>query len=133
MSKSLLEWLEYIEAVHPEDVELGLDRVRTVANTMGLLPPASKTVIVAGTNGKGSTAVFAESILRAGGLTVGTTLSPHIDVFNERIRLDGKSDHNRSTGYGRIWHQGWEVRESRRKKCGWCGGGYRSCNDHGCR
>ncbi len=90
MDKSLPEWLKFIEAVHPRDVELGLERVSAVADTLGLIPPTSRTGIVAGTNGKGSTAVFTESLLRAAGLTVGTTLSPHIHVFNERIRLDGK-------------------------------------------
>ncbi|MCZ6642412.1 MAG: bifunctional folylpolyglutamate synthase/dihydrofolate synthase [Gammaproteobacteria bacterium] len=91
MHKSLNEWLDFIEAVHPEDIELGLERVREVANAMGLLPPASRTVIVAGTNGKGSTAVFTEQLLRVGGLRVGTTLSPHVHEFNERVRLDGVS------------------------------------------
>ena len=90
MHKSLEEWLNFIEAVHPRDIQLGLDRVRVVADTLGLIPPAARTVIVAGTNGKGSTAVFTEFLLRAGGLTVGTTLSPHVHVFNERIRLDGE-------------------------------------------
>ncbi len=90
MHKTLAEWLNFIEAVHPRDVELGLERVRVVAATLGLIPPAARTVIVAGTNGKGSTAIFTESLLRAQGLTVGTTLSPHVHVFNERIRLDGE-------------------------------------------
>ncbi|MCZ6619033.1 MAG: Mur ligase family protein, partial [Gammaproteobacteria bacterium] len=90
MRECLNEWLDFIETVHPRDVELGLERVRAVAHAMGLIPPVSRTVIVAGTNGKGSTAVFTESLLRLGGLKVGTTLSPHVHVFNERVRLDGE-------------------------------------------
>lgn len=91
MPETLNEWLNFIEAIHPKDMELGLERVRKVADAMGLVPTPSRTVIVAGTNGKGSTAVFTESLLRAGGLKVGTTLSPHVHVFNERVRLDGES------------------------------------------
>ncbi len=104
MDKSLEEWLNFIEAVHPRDVELGLERVRIVADTLDLIPPASRSVIVAGTNGKGSTAVFTEFLLRAGGLTVGTTLSPHVHVFNERIRLDGElcSDEKLCVSFARV-------------------------------
>ena len=45
---------------------------------------------MAGTNGKGSCALFAEAALKASGLKVGTTLSPHLVRFNERIRLNGR-------------------------------------------
>lgn len=91
--RSLDRWLEHIEGVHAVGIDLGLERVGRVAERMGFEPPAPRpaprSVIIAGTNGKGSTCVVLESLLREPGLKVGTTLSPHVHVFNERVRIDG--------------------------------------------
>jgi dihydrofolate synthase/folylpolyglutamate synthase len=87
--RSLDDWLLYAERLHPVGIDLGLDRVRLVAQRLGVLPPAQKNVVIAGTNGKGSTSVYLEALLRARGYRVGTTLSPHLSRFNERIRIDG--------------------------------------------
>lgn len=87
--RSLDDWLSFIETAHPSGIEMGLERVREAARLAGVLPPAERVLIVAGTNGKGSNCIAAESLLLAQGLTVGTTLSPHISRFNERIRLAG--------------------------------------------
>jgi dihydrofolate synthase/folylpolyglutamate synthase len=70
-------------------VELGLDRVREVALRLEVLEPAPLVITVAGTNGKGSTCMALEKLLEADGRRVGTTLSPHVSRFNERIRIDG--------------------------------------------
>ena len=83
-------WLDRIGTEHPRGVERGLDRVRIVADRLGVLPPAAKTIVVAGTNGKGSTTAFAEHLLLAAGFSVGTTTSPHLHRFNERIRVNGR-------------------------------------------
>jgi dihydrofolate synthase/folylpolyglutamate synthase len=88
-SMTLDDWLDHIGAVHPRDIDMGLDRVATVAARLDVVRPAPVTVIVAGTNGKGSTCVALEQLLGAAGHRVGTTLSPHVDRFNERIRLHG--------------------------------------------
>tara|TARA_A100001037_G_scaffold264133_1_gene254786 strand:- start:31894 stop:33204 length:1311 start_codon:yes stop_codon:yes gene_type:complete len=88
-ARGLDEWLRYIDRVHPRDMDLGLDRVRSVAHQMELLPLPCRSVIVAGTNGKGSTCIALEAVLRAMGARVGTTLSPHLSRFNERVRIDG--------------------------------------------
>jgi dihydrofolate synthase/folylpolyglutamate synthase len=87
--RSLADWLAWIERQHPKSIELGLDRVRTVADRMGLRRPARKVVTVAGTNGKGSTIAFMESIARAAGWRVGVYTSPHLLAYNERLRIDG--------------------------------------------
>jgi len=87
--RQLAEWLSYIERAHPRAWDLGLDRVRQVALRLDVLPPAPRNIVVAGTNGKGSTCIYAEALLRSTGLSVGTTLSPHLFRFNERIRVDG--------------------------------------------
>jgi dihydrofolate synthase/folylpolyglutamate synthase len=88
-TRSLAEWLSYAETVHRVGIDLGLDRVRRVAQRLDVLPPAAENFVIAGTNGKGSTSVYLESLLRATGRMVGTTLSPHLSRFNERIRVNG--------------------------------------------
>lgn len=89
-SGSLSQWLEYIEAQHPQHaIELGLDRVREVAARMSLARPARHVVTVAGTNGKGSTVAFIEAIARASDWRVGAYTSPHLLRYNERVRIDG--------------------------------------------
>ena len=89
--RTLGDWLEYIDRVHPRDIEMGLQRVAEVALEMNLLPVAKCSVIVAGTNGKGSTCVATEAVLGGLGWRVGTTISPHISSFNERIRVGSET------------------------------------------
>ena len=89
MTTTLDDWLARIGIEHPRGVKRGLDHVREVAAKLGVLPPAATTIVVAGTNGKGSTTAFAEQLLLAGGHSVGTTMSPHVHRFNERIRIGG--------------------------------------------
>lgn len=69
---------------------MGLARVSAVAERLDVTKPAPCSVIIAGTNGKGSTTVALEQLLLEAGLSVGATLSPHISKFNERVRLDGQ-------------------------------------------
>ena len=87
--RTLADWLAYIEGQHPRQIELGLDRVREVADRLGLVKPAREVIAVAGTNGKGSTVTFIESIARAGGWKVGAYTSPHLFRYNERVRVNG--------------------------------------------
>ena len=90
MESSLSKWLARIERLHAKPIELGLDRVRAVADALQLklAPPA---IVVGGTNGKGSTCAMLDSILRAAGYRVGLYTSPHLLDFNERCRVDGVS------------------------------------------
>jgi dihydrofolate synthase/folylpolyglutamate synthase len=87
--RTLADWLAYIERQHPQSIALGLDRVREVAARMGLVQPAERSILVGGTNGKGSTVAFLESIARAAGLRTATYTSPHLLRYNERVRIDG--------------------------------------------
>ncbi|MDF4003209.1 bifunctional tetrahydrofolate synthase/dihydrofolate synthase [Luteibacter sp. PPL552] len=89
MSRSLADWLDYQERVHPVGIDLGLDRVAAVWRAMGAPRPAPIVITVGGTNGKGSTVALLEGILRAAGYHVGCYTSPHLLRYNERIRLDG--------------------------------------------
>ena len=91
MPNTLAEWLARIGAEHPKGVLRGLAGVSEVAGRLGVLPPAPQTIVVAGTNGKGSTTLFAEQLLLAAGRRVGATVSPHVHRFNERIRLNGQA------------------------------------------
>jgi len=86
---NLSQWLEYQQSIHPKAIELGLERVREVAGRLGLGKPAPRVISVAGTNGKGSTVVFIEAMVRAAGFRVGAYTSPHLLRYNERVRIDG--------------------------------------------
>jgi dihydrofolate synthase / folylpolyglutamate synthase len=87
--RSLDDWLRLQETVHGQGIDLGLARVRSVAERMQLLPYALRTIIVAGTNGKGSTVACLAGLLRAHGFRAGAFTSPHLLRYHERIRIDG--------------------------------------------
>lgn len=87
-TRNLPSWLEYIASVHPREIELGLERVRAVAERMGLQRPAPLVITVAGTNGKGSCVASLEALLQQAGYRSASYTSPHIHTFNERIRVD---------------------------------------------
>lgn len=87
--RSLQDWLEYLEQLHPTAIDMGLDRCRTVATRLGLTRPAPQVVTVTGTNGKGSTCAFIAQMLAGQGKTVGVYSSPHLLRYNERVRLGG--------------------------------------------
>lgn len=86
---SLNEWLGWLEHCHPQEIDLGLARVRQVAGRLGLLKPSSRVVTVAGTNGKGSCVAATAALLRSSGLRVGIYTSPHLLHYCERICVDG--------------------------------------------
>jgi dihydrofolate synthase / folylpolyglutamate synthase len=86
---SLAAWLEFLEQLHPKTIELGLERVKVVADRLALQSSAIKYV-VAGTNGKGSTCAMLEAMLSASGYRVGMYTSPHLIDFNERARINGE-------------------------------------------
>jgi len=83
-------WLEHQLRLHPKSIEMGLERVRPVAERLSVLRPASRVITVGGTNGKGSTVAMLEAAARAAGLRVGAYTSPHIERYSERIRIDGR-------------------------------------------
>ncbi|WP_447831337.1 bifunctional tetrahydrofolate synthase/dihydrofolate synthase [Aeromonas salmonicida] len=89
-SRSLVDWLSYLEQIHPVNIDMGLDRVGAVARRMGLTQLPFKVITVAGTNGKGSSCAMAASILMAAGYKVGVYSSPHLLRFTERVRINGQ-------------------------------------------
>ncbi|MEE4277872.1 MAG: folylpolyglutamate synthase/dihydrofolate synthase family protein [Halieaceae bacterium] len=87
--RGLGDWLTHLERIHPASIDLGLERVARVARIMGLVPLSCRSVLVAGTNGKGSVVYTCDAVLRAHGQRTGRYTSPHLEHFNERIAVDG--------------------------------------------
>ncbi len=71
-------------------MKLGLERVSALLAELGDPQEGLRGALVAGTNGKGSTCAFLESILRAAGLRTGMMPKPHLSSYTERIQLDGR-------------------------------------------
>jgi dihydrofolate synthase/folylpolyglutamate synthase len=84
---SLEQWLAHQSQVHPNGIELGLERLQAVLERLLWRPPKVPVITVAGTNGKGSVSAFCASILTAAGHRVGTFTSPHLRDYRERIRV----------------------------------------------
>ncbi len=89
-SASLSDWLDYISAVNPREIELGLERVARVWQLMGGGQPGRNVITVAGTNGKGTCVAALEHLLHKAGYSVGCYTSPHLFRYNERIRIDAE-------------------------------------------
>lgn len=88
-SSSLALWLSYLESLHPQVIDMGLERTNTVAERLHLKNNSALKIVVGGTNGKGSTCAMLEAILLAAGYKVGLYTSPHLVRYNERIRVNG--------------------------------------------
>lgn len=86
---TLQEWLSWQQKLHFTAIDLGLERCRQVAGDLGLLTPDYKIITIAGTNGKGSSAVMLERLLSKAGYRTGCYTSPHLIRYNERIVVDG--------------------------------------------
>jgi dihydrofolate synthase/folylpolyglutamate synthase len=84
---SLEQWLAYQSQVHPQTIELGLDRLLQVMDRLGWRQPQVPVITVAGTNGKGSVSGYCAAILAAAGYRVGTFTSPHLRDYRERIGI----------------------------------------------
>ncbi len=89
-TSSLDDWLTWQETLHVKEIDLGLQRVSKVYKELAkayLKQPY--TITVAGTNGKGSCVALLESILIGAGYSVGVYSTPHLQHYNERIRVNG--------------------------------------------
>ncbi len=85
--ESALDWLYGTQLF---GIKLGLEGITRLLTECGVLCPRARVIHVAGTNGKGSTCAFAESIARTAGYRTGLFTSPHLVRFNERIRVNGQ-------------------------------------------
>lgn len=80
------EWLKKSESIPRKH---GLYRMEAILEALGNPERGLKSIHIAGTNGKGSTAAMVTAFAKAHGLRVGTFTSPHMDSIRERIQLDG--------------------------------------------
>jgi dihydrofolate synthase/folylpolyglutamate synthase len=84
------EWLAWQQSLHPETIDLGLERARRVLVRTGWHRPPCAVITVGGTNGKGSCVAILAAMLQASGRRVGAFTSPHLVDYRERIRVDGQ-------------------------------------------
>lgn len=108
--QAALDWLYGTQSF---GIKLGLEGITRLLDACGVLHPRARVIHVAGTNGKGSTCAFAESVARAAGYSTGLFTSPHLVSFNERIRVNGElipdADIARLIGQLRCTIEGWET------------------------
>lgn len=83
---TLLGWLEEVQVL---GVKLGIERARASFELVGNPQRGWPTLLIGGTNGKGSTTTYATRLLMGAGHRVGSTLSPHLSEYRERFRIDG--------------------------------------------
>ena len=81
--------LEYLYSLRRRGIKVGLHRTKALLKQCGNPHKGLPVIHIAGTNGKGSTAVMIASMLKLSGLKVGLYTSPHLLRFNERIRVNG--------------------------------------------
>ena len=82
--------LEFLFSLKPTRMKLGLENVSRLLDYLGSPEKRFPAILVAGTNGKGSTTAFLSSILQSLGLRVGAFYSPHLIRMNERIRVNNQ-------------------------------------------
>jgi len=80
----------WLDSQTPWPKKFGLGRMRMLLAALGDPQLAYPSIHVVGTNGKSTATLTIEALLRAEGLSVGTTISPHIRGWAERIRVDGE-------------------------------------------
>jgi dihydrofolate synthase/folylpolyglutamate synthase len=94
----------YLAARTRFGIKFGLDTIRALVVAMGHPERRYATLLIAGTNGKGSVAAYADAALRASGLRVGRYTSPHLVRVNERIVVGGRgiSSRDLESAVGRV-------------------------------
>ena len=88
--RTLDEWLTWQETLMEETIVLGLDRVKIVYDELFPNGVPFKVITIGGTNGKGSSIAFIDSIYEQSKYKIGRSTSPHILKYNERFAIDGK-------------------------------------------
>ncbi len=84
------ETIDYIFSLANRGIKLGLENTRRLLIHFDNPQLKIRTIHIAGTNGKGSTASFAASILKAAGYRIGLFTSPHLNDFRERLQINGE-------------------------------------------
>ena len=87
----------YIDSLELFGMAFGLERMHDLLAELGNPERSFDAIHVVGTNGKGSTVLFAEALLEAEGVHTGAYLSPHLTSFRERIRIGAPRSPRRPT------------------------------------
>jgi dihydrofolate synthase/folylpolyglutamate synthase len=87
--KTLSQWLTWQQGCHTQEIDLGLERIQNVYSKLFPNGVPFTTITVAGTNGKGSTVAFIESVYLKTSFKIAKFTSPHILNYNERFMVDG--------------------------------------------
>jgi dihydrofolate synthase/folylpolyglutamate synthase len=90
MTMNKIDPSAYLSSLNIDVMRLGLEAITEILSRLGNPQTSYKTILVAGTNGKGSTATMIASILRSAGYSVGLYTSPHLVDVRERIAINGK-------------------------------------------
>ena len=90
-SNLLSDWLGYINSNRPDEGEFGLERLQKIFTKIVKKPLAKKSIIIGGTNGKGTTVEYLKNLFLNTNYKVGVYTSPHLINFNERIQINGKN------------------------------------------
>ncbi len=85
-----MNYRKFLSSLERFGINLGLDRIQFLLDQLGNPQNKFKSIHIAGTNGKGSTAAMTASILKEAGYKVGLYTSPHLFDFTERIKINGK-------------------------------------------
>ncbi len=88
--KTLKDWLDWQNKLHHKEIDLSLDRLFVIYKKLFKNGVPFAVISVAGTNGKGSTIAFIDSIYQQSDFKVGAFTSPHLIKYNERFRINGK-------------------------------------------
>lgn len=96
LPNTLADWENHLNALNPDHIELGLTRVERVRQALLSELAMPPVVLIAGTNGKGSTVALMQASLQAAGLRAGAYTSPHLLRLNERVAIDSTAigDHD---------------------------------------
>ncbi|KPJ67193.1 hypothetical protein AMJ44_07340 [candidate division WOR-1 bacterium DG_54_3] len=113
-----MRYTQYLTSLEKFGINLGLERISYLLEKLGNPHLKFKSIHIAGTNGKGSTAAMAASILKEAGYKVGLYTSPHLFDYTERIKINGKdiSKHDFMEGLRRVKKAAEEMRRQKRAR-----------------
>ena len=85
---TLNEWLEFQQGINPKEIDLSLERVKTVFERLQINIPEKNVFLIGGTNGKGTTTSILEQLFHKSAYKTGAFTSPHLTEYNERVRIN---------------------------------------------
>ena len=84
---TLQEWLTFQQGINPKEIDLSLERVQSIYSKLQINIPEKNVFLIGGTNGKGTTTSILEQLFHKNGYKTGAFTSPHLNRYNERVRI----------------------------------------------